>query len=52
MAGGGGGMTAGTWRCDKPLADWWKLRMRKMMPIYSEKSVYSLKGVSALGIIG
>lgn len=47
--GGGGGMTSEQLEMLTNLADWWKLD-EENDAIYSEKSVYSLKGVSALGL--
>ena len=47
--GSGGGMTADQITMLTNLADWWKLD-EENDAIYSEKSVYSLKGVSALGL--
>ena len=46
---GGGGMTSSQLEMLTNLADWWKLD-EENDAIYSEKSVYSLKGVSALGL--
>ena len=48
-SGGGGGMTSSQLEMLTNLADWWKLD-EENDAIYSEKSVYSLKGVSALGL--
>ena len=48
-AGGGSGMTSEQLEMLANLADWWKLD-EENDAIYSEKSVYSLKGVSALGL--
>jgi hypothetical protein len=45
---GGGGMTPEQLEMLTNLADWWKLD-EDNDAIYSEKSIYSLKGVSALG---
>src|SRR5690554_1882450 len=47
-ATGGGGMTSEQLAILNNLASWWKLD-EENDAIYSEKSVYSLKGVSALG---
>ena len=47
--GGGGGMTSSQLEMLTNLADWWKLD-EENDAIYSEKNVYSLKGVSALGL--
>jgi hypothetical protein len=47
--GGGGGMTSEQLEMLTNLASWWKLD-EDNDAIYSEKSVYSLKGVSALGL--
>ena len=47
--GGGGGMTSEQLEMLTNLADWWRLDAENDA-IYSEKSVYSLKGVSALGL--
>jgi hypothetical protein len=46
---GGGGMTSEQLEMLTNLASWWKLD-EENDAIYSEKSVYSLKGVSALGL--
>ena len=48
-AGGTGGITGSQLEILTNLADWWKLD-EENDAIYSEKSVYSLKGVSALGL--
>ena len=45
---GGGGMTSEQLAILNNLASWWKLD-EENDAIYSEKSIYSLKGVSALG---
>ena len=47
--GGSDGMTSSQLGMLTNLADWWKLD-EENDAIYSEKSVYSLKGVSALGL--
>src|SRR5690554_2428017 len=47
--GGGGGMTSEQLEMLTNLASWWKLD-EDNDAIYSEKNVYSLKGVSALGL--
>ena len=47
--GGSGGMTSSQLEVLTNLADWWKLD-EENDAIYSEKSVYSLNGVSALGL--
>jgi hypothetical protein len=47
--GGGGGMTSEQLEMLTSLADWWRLD-EENDAIYSEKSVYSLKNVSALGL--
>ena len=47
--GGGGGMTSSQLEMLTNLADWWRLD-EENDAIYSLKSVYSLKGVSALGL--
>ena len=47
--GSGGGMTSSQLEMLTNLADWWKLD-EENDAIFSEKSVYSLKGVSALGL--
>ena len=46
---GGGGMTSEQLEMLTNLADWWRLDAENDA-IYSKKSVYSLKGVSALGL--
>src|SRR5690554_5027495 len=46
---GGGGMTSEQLEMLTNLASWWKLD-EENDAVYSEKSVYSLKGVSALGL--
>lgn len=46
---GGGGMTSEQLAILNNLASWWKLD-EENDAIYSEKSIYSLKGVSALGL--